>query len=50
MFEHADIDQNQKITLDEFTAYIKRDKDILSCLFAYGVAKKEDLGTNLGDD
>ena len=50
MFGAADLDQNQKVTLEEFTSYIKRDKEILACLFAFGIAKREDLGANLGDE
>ena len=46
----ADTDNNQKITLDEFTTYIKRDAEIMKVLFAYGVAKQEDLGVNLGTE
>ena len=52
-FEHADLDKNERITLEEFLSYIKKDRDILATLTGYGVAKREDLGTDLageGDD
>ena len=36
--------------MKEFKDYIKTDKQILSCLMSYGIAKSEDLGTQFGTD
>lgn len=43
-----DEDRNNQITLKEFKSYIKRDKQILEILLSFGIAKKEDLGTDFG--
>ena len=48
VFKKADLDGNEKITLDEFTSFVRRDKEVLQCLLGYGVAKTEDLGEDLG--
>lgn len=48
-FIKSDVDGNERITLDEFTSFIKKDKDVLDCLISYGIAKTEDLGVDLGD-
>ena len=43
-----DTNKDQQISLKEFKDYIKTDKKILQCLMSFGVAKKEDLGTDFG--
>lgn len=43
-FLKSDTDGNERVTLDEFTSFIKRDPDVLRCLTGYGIAKTEDLG------
>mmetsp|Transcript_34586 Transcript_34586/g.25733 ORF Transcript_34586/g.25733 Transcript_34586/m.25733 type:complete len:183 (-) Transcript_34586:41-589(-) len=47
-FRLADVDQDKKITLEEFKAYIRKDKEILEVLLNHQVAKKEDLGMDFG--
>jgi len=47
-FSKSDIDGNERITLDEFTSFIKKDKQVRDCLISYGIAKTEDLGADLG--
>lgn len=49
-FLKSDTDGNERVTLDEFTSFIKRDPDVLRVLTDYGIAKSEDLGQNVGDD
>ena len=49
-FLKSDTDGNERVTLDEFTSFVKRDPDVLRCLSGYGIAKTEDLGQNVGDD
>ena len=48
VMKKMDTNQDSKVTLPEFKAFLKKDKDILSVLMAFGVAKKEDLGTDFG--
>ena len=48
LFEKADENKDNEISLKEFKNYIKSDKQILSVLMSYGVAKSEDLGTDFG--
>jgi len=48
LFSEMDDDRNNLITLREFKSYIKRDKQILEILLSFGIAKKEDLGTDFG--
>ena len=43
-FLKSDTDGNERVTLDEFTSFIKRDPDVLRVLTDYGIAKSEDLG------
>ncbi len=47
-FEGSDVNRDNKITLKEFKTYIKKDPEILNLLFSFDIAKREDLGTNLG--
>ena len=42
------MNKDNKIQRNEFIQYVKKDKQILSCLFDYGLAKKQDFGTNMG--
>ena len=48
-FAKADVDGNLRITLKEFIEFVKTDKDILNCLIDFGIAKKEDMGTDFGN-
>ena len=48
-FRKSDTDGNERVTLDEFTSFIRRDPDVLRCLIGYGIAKTEDLGQDIGD-
>ena len=48
-FRKSDTDGNERVTLDEFTSFIRRDPDVLKCLIGYGIAKTEDLGQDVGD-
>ena len=43
------MDGNQRITLDEFKSFVKRDSEVLKCLLGYGVVSSEDLGVDMGD-
>ena len=45
-FKKADTNKDNQISLKEFKAYIKSDRQILDCLMSFGVAKKEDTGTD----
>ena len=49
-FEESDVNKDNQISLKEFKSYLKRDADILHILFDYGVAKLEDMGTDMGGD
>jgi hypothetical protein len=42
------VDNDKKITLNEFKNYITQDKQILEVLLNCNVAKKEDLGMDFG--
>lgn len=48
-FEKSDTNHDNKITLKEFKTYVKTDPQILQILFANDIAKREDLGKNLGN-
>ena len=48
-FRKSDTDGNERVTLDEFTSFIRRDPDVLRCHIGYGIAKTEDLGQDIGD-
>lgn len=48
-FEKSDTNRDNKITLKEFKTYVKTDQQILTTLFSYDIAKREDLGVNLGN-
>jgi len=48
LMKKIDVNQDKKITLQEFKTYLTKDKEILKVLMAFGVAKKEDLGTDFG--
>ena len=48
-FLKSDLDGNERVTLDEFTTFVRSDKDVLKCLLGYGIAKAEDLGVDLSD-
>jgi len=47
-FNEADTDKNNSISLREFKSYVKKDKQVLKVLINYGIAQKEDLGTDFG--
>jgi short-subunit dehydrogenase involved in D-alanine esterification of teichoic acids len=47
-FNEADTDKNNSISLREFKSYVKKDKQVLEVLINYGIAQKEDLGTDFG--
>lgn len=47
-FRECDTNSDERITLKEFKSYIKKDPEILELLFAFNIAKTEDLGTNQG--
>ena len=40
---------NERITQEEFAGWVKRDSDVVRCLLGYGIAKREDLGEDLGN-
>lgn len=48
LFEEADTNKDNQLTLREFKSYIRKDKQILDCLMSYGLAKNEDLGLDFG--
>ncbi len=48
-FEKSDTNRDNKITLKEFKTYVKTDPNILKVLFDNDIAKREDLGKNLGN-
>lgn len=47
-FTEADLNNDNKITLKEFKTYLKKNPTILNILMNFGIAKKEDLGTDFG--
>jgi hypothetical protein len=47
-FASADEDKNNQISLREFKSFMKKDKQILEVLTSFGVASREDLGTDFG--
>ena len=48
-FQKSDLDGNERVTIDEFTNFVRSDKDVLKALLGYGIAKVEDLGIDLSD-
>jgi len=44
------LNKDNAISLKEFKNYIRTDKQILSCLLSFGIAKQEDIGTSFGTE
>ena len=44
----ADVNNDKKISLQEFISYLTKDKDMLSVLNSYGVLSKDDLRPDFG--
>ena len=47
-FRKADLNNDNKITKNEFKSYLKKDPTVLNILMSFNIAKKEDLGTDFG--
>ncbi len=49
-FKDFDVDQNERISLEEFKNFVLNDEEIIRILLSYDIINSEELGLNISGD
>ncbi len=49
-FKDFDVDQNERISLEEFKNFVLNDEEIIKILLSYDIINSEELGINISGD